>query len=134
MSVLSRKQKKYIDKLFYHESQLREAVGEMRAAVVADAADSADPTAKEAVAALADLPELMGYKHPEVWLRVMDLTWKRYHEHHHIGKCMRGRYQRRESPQYTSIDNNIVEGTYWLWRDEFLTYAAMMAVMNGIQI
>jgi len=132
LSVLSRKQKKYIDKLFYHERQLREAVGELRAAVVADAAYSADPTAKEAVAAIADLPDLMGYKDPETWLRVMDLTWKRYHDHHHIGIVMRARYQRKESPQRTSIENHIVEGTYWLWRDEFLTYAAMMAVMNGI--
>jgi len=134
LSVLSRKQKKYIDKLFFNEAKLREAVGELRTALVTDAAGSADPTAKEAVATLADLPEIMGCKQPEVWLRVMDLTWKRYHEHHHIGKCMRGRYQRHESPQRTSIENAIVEGTYWLWREEFLTYAAMMAVMNGIQI
>ena len=132
MSVLSRKQKKYIDKLFYQERQLREAVGELRAAVVADAADSADPTARQAVETIADLPDIMGYKHPEAWLRVMDLTWKRYHDQHHIGKIMRERYVRRESPQLTSINNHIVEGTYWLWREEFLTYAAMMAIKNGL--
>ena len=64
MSVLSRKQKKYIDRLFYQERQLREAVGELRAAVVADAADSADPTARQAVEAIADLPEMNG-EHPD---------------------------------------------------------------------
>lgn len=132
MSVLSRKQKKYIDKLFYQERQLREAVGELRAAVVADAADSADPTARQAVEAIADLPELNGIKNPEAWLRVMDLTWKRYHDQHHIGKIMRDRYVMRKSPQRTSIDAHIVEGTYWLWREEFLTYAAMMAIKNGL--
>ena len=132
MSVLSRKQKKYIDKIFYQERQLREAVGELRAAVVSDAADSADPTARQAVEAIADLPEIMGYKNPEAWLRVVDLTWKHYHDQHRIGKIMRDRYVMRQSPQLTSVNNHIVEGTYWLWRDEFLTYAAMQAIKHGL--
>ena len=132
MSVLTRKQKKFIDRLFFQERQLREAVGELRAAVVADAADSADPTARQAVETIAELPEVNGIKHPEVWLHVMDLTWKRYHDQHPVGKVLRGRYVLRDSPQMTSIKEHIVEGTYWNWREEFLTYAAMMAAKNGL--
>ena len=134
MSVLSRKQRKYIDRLFYHERELRAVAAEYRAAVVADAADSADPTARQAVEKLATLPEIMGCKDPEGWVHIMELTWKRYHDQHHIGKAMRGRYHRKESPQRTSMENHIAEGTYWMWRDEFLTYAALKAVKNGLTL
>lgn len=132
MSVLSRKQKKCLDKLFFDAAALGQAVRELRSMAVTDAEQSADPTARQAVAGIAELPEAMGYKRPETWLQVVELTWSRYHSETGVGKAMRRRYIRRESAETSCIYEHISAGTYWNWREDFLIYAAIMAARKGL--
>ena len=132
MAVLSRKQKKCLDKLFFDAAALQQAVRELRCTVVAAAEQSADPTARQAVEDMAELPEAMGYKRPEAWLRVVELTWSRYHSETATGKAMRRRYIMRESAETACILEHISAGTYWNWREDFLIYAAIMAARENL--
>ena len=132
MSVLSRKQFKCLDKLFFDAPALEQAVRELRSVSVAVAGQSADPTAKQAVEGVAEIPEAMGYKHPEAWLQVVEITWSRYHSETTVGKAMRRRYIRRESPETTCINEYISAGTYWNWREDFLIYAAICAAREKL--
>ena len=132
MSVLSRKQKKCLDKLFFDAPALEQAVRELRSVAVAAAEQSADPTAKQAVEGVAEIPEAMGYKRPEAWLQVVEFAWSRYHSETVIGKAMRRRYIRRESAETTCIKEYISAGTYWNWREDFLIYAAIAAARKGL--
>lgn len=134
MSVLSRKQKKFLDKLFYDSTALQDAVNELRSAAQVSAEQSADPTGQQAVENITGVLEALGYPQPEQWLRVVELTWARYHSERYIGKVMRRRYISRESPETTCVYSAIAEGTYWGWRDEFLTYAAIVALKNNLDI
>ena len=132
MSVLSRKQKKCLDKLFFDSAALEQAVRELRSVAVAAAGQSADPTARQAVEGVAEMPEAMGYKRPEAWLQVVELTWSKYHSETVIGRTMRRRYIRRESAETTCIYEHISAGTYWNWREDFVTYAAIVAARKGL--
>ena len=132
MSVLSRKQIKFLDKLFFDAAPLQQAVSELRSEAVANAEQSADPTARQAVVGIAELPEAMGYKRPEAWLQVVELTWARYHSETATGKAMRRRYIRRESPETTCINEHISQGTYWNWREDFLIFSAITAAREGL--
>ena len=132
MSVLSRKQIKFLDKLFFDAAPLQQAVSELRSEAVVNAEQSADPTARQAVAGIAELPEAMGYKRPEAWLQVVELTWARYNSETAKGKVMRRRYIRRESAETSCIHEHISAGTYWNWREDFLIYAAIMAARERL--
>ena len=132
MSVLSRKQKKCLDKLFFDAPALTQAVLELRSVAVTAAGQSADPTARQAVEYVEDVPEAMGYKRPEAWLQVVELTWARYHSETATGSVMRRRYIRRESAETTCINEHISAGTYWNWREDFLIYAAIAAARKGL--
>ena len=134
MSVLTRRQKKRIDRLFWNERKLRTATKEFRIAVSSDAEHSADPTARQAVANLSELSPLLECEHPELWLHVMDLTWERYSSSHQIGKAMRRRYVSHESVETIAIMEYTTTRNIFKWRDEFLIYAAMMALKNGLTI
>lgn len=132
MSVLSRKQKKCIDKLFRDSAALERAVKDIRATVHTTAEQSADPTARQAVVNMEEIPEAMGYKRPEAWLRVVELTWARYHSEHYIGRAMRRRYIKRESAETICMMEHMAVPTFWRMRDEFLIYAAFCAVREGL--
>lgn len=134
MAVLSRKQKKYLERLFFDGVALANAVNDLRSAALVTAEQSADPTGRHAVENIAGVPEALGYKYPERWLQVVELTWARYNSESYIGKAMRRRYLTGESPESTCIHSAIAEGTYWGWRNEFLTYAAMMALKKDLEI
>jgi len=131
MGVLSKEQFKYIDRLFYDAPALQQAVDELRILKKADAADSADPTAREAVAGLAEVPAAMTYDRPEAWLRVVSRTWEKYHGSL-IGDAMCRRYKLREHWHDTVFRLAIAEDTYFRWRREFILSAALYAAREGL--
>ena len=134
MPLFSRKQYKFMEKLFYDSAALMQAVQEMRSNMQAAAEKTADPTAKTAVTNLAAVPEVMGYADPEAWLQVAAQTWACYHIGTGVGKAMCRRYKLRESPEKTCIMNHISEGTYWHWRLEFLNKAGLFAAYKGLKL
>lgn len=131
MSVLTRKQKNFIDQLFYDAQKLQRAVAELRQARRSDAENSADPTGKEAVEIVADIPCAMGYNNPEAWLRVVDKTWEAY-DGTNIGKAMLRRYGNREAWQRTCMKCHISDSTYFAYRKEFILSAALIAARMNL--
>lgn len=131
MAVLSRKQVKYLDKLFYDVPALAQAVEEIRSMEQTAAEQSSDPTAKTAAVNLEPVPAVLGYENPERWLEAVQDTWQRYGSDTPIGKCMRRRYKLHESAETTAAKEAIGVGTYFYWRNEFLLYAAFTAIKNG---
>ena len=95
MAVLTKKQEKFFEKLFYDEAKLQRIVSELHAARVSDAKNSADPTAKETIARLENVVSVMGYDDPAAWLEVAGENWGKY-RHTLVGKAMARRYKRRE--------------------------------------
>ena len=126
MAVLNAQQKKFLDKLFFDAQKLQQAVAELRQARRADAENSADPTGKEAVEIVAEIPCAMGYNNPEAWLRVVDQTWKEY-TGTNVGKAMLRRYGNREPWQRTCMKCHISDPTYFAYRKEFILCAALIA-------
>lgn len=131
MSVLPQEQFKFLDRLFFDAPALDQAVKELRTISKAAAQDSADPTAKEAVAGLAEIPNAMGYDRPEAWLRVVRLTWEKYHGTEK-GDAMCRRYKLREKWTRTVIDICVADDTYFRWRREFILSAALFAAREGL--
>ena len=131
MAVLTRDQFVFLDKLFYNAPALQQAVDELRVLRKADAQDSADPTAREAVAGLEEIPVAMTYERPEAWLRVVESTWQRYHGTL-VGDVMCRRYKLREWWLDTVHEKHIAENTYFRWRQEFILSAALIAARDGL--
>lgn len=133
MSLLSRRQMKKIDRLFFNARQLQEEVKLIAAERVAMAADSADPTAREAVEHLAPVPHAMGYDNPEAWLQAAEETWGHYRGTP-IGDAMRRRYDLKEVWQRTQYENFLSDSVYFVYRAEFISYAALMLAKKGIDL
>ena len=133
MIILSRRQADVIDMLFYNSEKLREEMAYLAKERVAQAADSADPTAKQAVENLAPVPYAMGYEKPELWLQAEKETWEKY-EGTIIGDCMRRRYKLKEVWQMTVVNCYVSDGTYFKYREEFVLYAALMLAKKGINL
>lgn len=131
MAVLTKEQFAFLDKLFFDAPALQQAVEELRVLRKADAADSADPTAREAVAGLEEVPAAMTYDRPEAWLRVVKLTWDKYHGTP-IGDAMCRRYKLREKWTLTVCQLYIADDTYFRWRREFILSAALFAAKEGL--
>ena len=131
MAVLNKEQFQLIDRLFYDAPALQQAVQELRIIKKVDAQDSADPTSKEAVEGLAEIPAAMTYKRPEAWLRVVDKTWEKYHGTQ-IGDAMCRRYKLREKWTRTVCVLFIADDTYFRWRREFILSAALFAAREGL--
>ena len=131
MTVLSKEQFQFLDRLFYDAPALQQAVEELRVIKKVDAQDSADPTAREAVAGLAEIPAAMTYDRPEAWLRVVHQTWDKYH-HTPIGDAMCRRYKLREKWTRTVCYLFIADDTYFRWRREFILSAALFAAKEGL--
>lgn len=131
MAVLTKKQEKFFEKLFYDEANLQRIVSELHAARVSDAKNSADPTAKETIARLENIVSVMGYDDPAAWLEVAGENWGKY-RHTLVGKAMARRYKRREIWTRTCIMENISDGLYFKLRKEFLVSAALFAAKKGL--
>lgn len=131
MAVLTKEQFAFLDKLFFDAPALQQAVDELRVLRKADAQDSADPTAKEAVAGLEEVPAAMTYERPEAWLRVVEATWHRYHGTL-VGDTMCRRYKLREWWGLTVVEKHIADNTYFRWRREFILSAALIAAREGL--
>lgn len=134
MSLFTRKQYKFLDRLFFRSQALQKAVEELRSAAVVSAEQSADPTARQAVEIVAPVPEAMGYKDPEIWLQVVAQTWATYHDGTMVGKLMRRRYILRQSAETTAALEYVSDGVYWYCRREFLNKAGLFAAYKGLKI
>ena len=131
MAVLTKQQFQKLDKLFYDAPALKQAVDELRLIKRVDAQDSADPTSKEAVEGIAEIPAAMTYDRPEAWLRVVNNTWTKYHNTP-IGDAMCRRYKLREKWTRTVCIMFIADDTYFRWRREFIFSAALFAAREGL--
>lgn len=131
MAVLTKQQFAFLDKLFFDAPALQQAVEELRIIKKVDARDSADPTAREAVEGMAEIPAAMTYDRPEAWLRVVQQTWQRYHGTL-VGDTMCRRYKLRECWLDTVHEKCIAENTYFRWRREFILSAALTAAREGL--
>ena len=131
MGVLSKQQFQFLDRLFYDAPALQQAVEELRIIKKSDAQDTADPTAREAVEGMAEIPAAMTYDRPEAWLRVVKLTWDKYHQTP-IGDAMCRRYKLREKWTLTVCSIYIADDTYFRWRREFILSAALFAAKEGL--
>ena len=67
------------------------------------------------------------------WQKVITDTWNKY-QGTDIGHVMQRRYFYGENPEQISNVIGIRVGTVFLWRNEFLTYAALAAVRQGLPI
>lgn len=134
MSLFTRKQYKFLDKLFFNAPALQQAVQELRSTSVSAAEQSVDPTGQSAVANMAPVPEAMGYKDPEIWLQVVAQTWAVYHAETMTGKIMCRRYKLRESPETTCIMVPLSDGAYWYHRKEFLNKAGLFAALKNLKL
>ena len=126
MAVLSRVQFQFLDRLFFDAPALQQAVEELRTIRKVDAQESADPTAREAVEGMAEIPAAMTYNRPEACLRVVKRTWEKYNGTP-IGDAMCRRYKLREGWTRTVCVLFISEDTYFRWRREFIFSAAIFA-------
>lgn len=131
MAVLTRVQFQFLDRLFFDAPELQQVVAELRTLKKADAQESADPTAREAVEGLAEIPAAMTYDRPEAWLRVVKMTWDKYHGTP-IGDAMCRRYKLREKWTRTVCQLYIADDTYFRWRREFILSAALFAAKEGL--
>jgi hypothetical protein len=131
MAVLTKQQFQILEKLFYDAPALQQAVEELRILRKTDAQDTADPTAKEAVEGLAEIPAAMTYQRPEAWLRVVENTWTKY-QNTPIGDAMCKRYKLREKWTRTVCCLYIADDTYFRWRREFILSAALFAAKEGL--
>ena len=129
--MLSKQQFQFLDRLFYDAPALTQAVEELRIIKKSDAQDSPDPTAREAVEGMAEIPAAMTYDRPESWLRVVKLTWDKYNQTS-IGDAMCRRYKLREKWTLTVCNLFIADDTYFRWRREFILSAALFAAKEGL--
>lgn len=121
----------FLDRLFFDAPALQQVVAELRTLKKADAQESADPTAREAVEGLAEIPAAMTYNRPEACLRVVKRTWEKY-SGTPIGDAMCRRYKLREGWTRTVCVLFISEDTYFRWRREFLFSAAIFAAREEL--
>ena len=133
MIILSRRQAKAIDLLFFNADKLREEMISIAAERAAQAEDSVDPTLRVAVEHLAPVPYAMGYEKPERWLKAAEETWEKY-SGTELGKAMHRRYILKEAWQRTVYECYITDGTYFKWREEFIIFAALMLAKEGINL
>ena len=126
MAVLTTSQIKKLEAAFFHETDLRTLSVEFREARISDAANSADPTAKQVVEGLSEQHMFFDFAEPDRWLEMVSDTWVRYRGTP-IGKAMHRRYVLREPWQRTCIKCFISDPTYYAYRQEFLLTAALIA-------
>lgn len=132
LAVLTRREMNFFDRLFFRANLLSQAVADLHGEGVARAEGSADPTAKTAIALLDPIKNVMGLDDPETWLRVIEDTWYQYPVDGLIGGAMYHRYYLKESAETTCILLCLSRGTYFNWREEFLTYASLTAAQLGV--
>ena len=121
----------FLDRLFFDAAALQQVVAELRTLKKADAQESADPTAREAVEGLAEIPAAMTYNRPEACLRVVKRTWEKY-SGTPIGDAMCRRYKLREGWTRTVCVLFISQDTYFRWRREFIFSAAILAAREKL--
>lgn len=121
----------FLDRLFFDAPELQQVVAELRTLNKADAQESADPTAREAVEGLAEIPAAMTYNRPEACLRVVKRTWEKY-SGTPIGDAMCRRYKLREGWTRTVCVLFISQDTYFRWRREFIFSAAILAAREKL--
>lgn len=131
MAVLTRMQFQFLDRLFFDAPELQQVVAELRTLNKADAQESADPTAREAVEGLTEIPAAMTYNRPEACLRVVKRTWEKY-SGTPIGDAMCRRYKLREGWTRTVCVLFISQDTYFRWRREFIFSAAILAAREKL--
>ena len=133
MSILSRRQMKAIDRLFFNAHKLQEAVMSIAAERAAKAEASSDPTARSAVEHLVTVPHACGYDNPELWLQAVKETWEKY-DGTLVGDLMRRRYILKEVWQKTQYECYVSDAAYFNYRQEFIIYAALMLAKKGIDL
>lgn len=121
-----------MDNFFFEAKQLDKEVQNIREEKKTAAFESSDPTAREAVEGIAEIPAAMTYNRPEAWLRVADMIWTRFNKNTDIGRVMYRRYVLKESWQRTCTECYIDDATYFAYRRTFIESALLAAYALGI--
>ena len=132
--LLTNRQYKKIDRLFFIGPAIKKELDEVQAERVAAAEKSCDPTARTSIETIGGIPCLGGYENPVAWISALTETWERYNQNTEVGSAMLRRYNLKESAETTCIILAISPATYWNWRNEFLDYAALALVRKGITL
>ena len=145
MSALESRVLKRIEKYFFQYEKIRQAIHEAHANALYGTPNRdttgggghafvSDPTAQRGCA-LADpigRVEIDGetIRRPETWVKIVDTTRGRYHGTQ-MGEFMARRYFRGEDVVKTCLDMGIDRSTYYNWREDIVTYAAMASCQAG---
>lgn len=142
MGVLSRRVYKHIEWRLYHYHELRRQALELAAQRedilhrgpmpptpgAGGVAYKSDPTANKAV-------QLVRLEQKQVdaeqWVSVIERTISKY-AGSHKGRLLELKYFADMSEQYICETLNIERTTYYAWRNELVTYTALVAAQQGL--
>ena len=146
--VLGKKTLQVIENKFFNYAKIKAAIIDARAEqdskggfTGGDSGHSriSDPTAATAIKHVSPLASVyikdglfdMKVHNPEKWLKVMDYTFNVY-KNQLVGIMAQRRYIKGEKPDYTYDNMGIGMRTYYDWRDDFVTQAAIFAIGEGL--
>ena len=146
MAILDSGVLKRIEKYFYIYDKIAQAVQEAREQLLYGQAGAektgggghcyiSDPTAQKAIG-LADPIRRVDVdgetiRRPEDWLKVVAVTRQRF-AGTPMGELMERRYWRNETIVQTCMEMSIDRSTYYYWREDIITYAAMVCCQVGL--
>lgn len=137
MSVLERQTYKQVEWYLYNYFRLRREVQEAKEDIVNSGGRDymeygggqsyrSDPTASKAMRLCKD--EITGY---ERWLKVVEQVLKRY-DGDPRGGLIQKKYFDELGEVQTCQELHIDRSTYYRWREDVVTYAAMLAIQEGL--
>lgn len=141
--LFSRKQYKFLDRLFFCLPVIRQVMAERKNRNVSEAMASEDPTARTAIAGMA--PEVLE-RWGDALLETLGLdSWdeweiwfgkNRYrNEYFRLAKdgFILSRYVAKDSPEQTCARIHISISTYWQWKRDTLTQLGFIAMRSGLK-
>lgn len=146
--ILGKKTLNYIESKFFNYQKIKEAIADTRAlqdtkgGVTGGGGHSrvSDPTAASAIRHLSLLHSVnigiglwdAKVYDPEKWVKIMDYCFAVY-KNTLTGNLVERRYIKNEPPELTMRVMGISsKSTYYSWRDDFATMAAMLAVAEDL--
>ncbi|EAX47544.1 prophage LambdaCh01, phage transcriptional regulator, RinA family [Thermosinus carboxydivorans Nor1] len=146
MAILDGSVFKRIERYFYLHDKIARAVREAREQMLYGHAGTektggvghcyiSDPTANKAIGLVDPIQrvEVDGetIRRPEDWLKVVAATRQRF-AGTPMGELMERRYIRNETIVKTCQEMHIDRSTYYYWREDIITYAAMVCCQVGL--
>lgn len=140
--ILGKKTITKIEMIFFNYQQIIDAVNDIRAEQAKSkegGSGISDPTANTAISSISpirfveikDGNYIRRIYNPEVWVKIVDYTFSVFGERLEA-ELARRRYFANEKPDYTADCMRIGQRTYYDWRNDFITQAALMAASENL--